>query len=127
MPTSHYFPLDYQNNNSETSLIQDLVDEQIKLFGADVYYLPRKNITDGVLDEIIHSEFTSLIAIEVMLQNVQGFGDNSEFISKFGLKITDEITITVSKRRWEEEVTKLNDIKIKERPNEGDLIYFPLT
>jgi hypothetical protein len=127
MPTSHYFPLDYQNNNSETNLIQDLVDEQIKLFGADVYYLPRKNITDGVLDEIIHSEFTSLIAIEVMLQNVQGFGDNSEFISKFGLKITDEITITVSKRRWEEEVTKLNDIKIKERPNEGDLIYFPLT
>jgi hypothetical protein len=63
-----------------------------------------------------------------MLQNVQGFGDNSEFISKFGLKITDEIKIIVSKRRWEDEVYKLQDaIKIRERPNEGDLIYFPLT
>ena len=128
MPTSHYFPLDYQNNNSETNLIQDLVDEQIKLFGADVVYLPRQNITDGVLDEIIHSEFNRHITFEVMLQNVQGFGDNSEFISKFGLKITDEIKIIVSKRRWEDEVYKLQDaIKIRERPNEGDLIYFPLT
>jgi hypothetical protein len=128
MPTSHYFPLDFQNNNSETSLIQDLVDEQIKLFGADVIYLPRQNITDGVLDEIIHSEFNRHITFEVMLQNVQGFGDNSEFISKFGLKITDEIKIIVSKRRWEDEVYKLQDaIKIRERPNEGDLIYFPLT
>ena len=128
MPTSHYFPLNFQNNNSETNLIQDLVDEQIKLFGADVIYLPRQNITDGVLDEIIHSEFNRHITFEVMLQNVQGFGDNSEFISKFGLKITDEIKIIVSKRRWEDEVYKLQDaIKIRERPNEGDLIYFPLT
>lgn len=128
MPTSHYFPQDFQNNKSETSLIQDLVDEQIKLFGADVIYLPRQNITDGVLDEIIHSEFNRHITFEVMLQNVQGFGDNSEFISKFGLKITDEIKIIVSKRRWEDEVYKLQDaIKIRERPNEGDLIYFPLT
>lgn len=128
MPTSHYFPQDYQNNKSETSLIQDLVDEQIKLFGSDVIYLPRQNITDGVLDEIIHSEFNRHITLEVLLQNVQGFGDNSEFISKFGLKITDEIKIVVSKRRWEDEVYKLTDaIKIRERPNEGDLIYFPLT
>jgi len=128
MPTSHYFPLNFQNNNSETNLIQDLVDEQIKLFGADIIYLPRKDIVGGVVGEIIHSEFNNKLTIEVMLQNVEGFGENSEFISKFGLKITDEISISVSKRRWEEEVYKIqSDLENIERPNEGDLIYFPLT
>lgn len=127
MPTSHYFPLYYKNNSGEQNLVQDLVDEQIKLFGTDVYYLPRKNIEDGVLGDIIHSEFSEKLVIEAMLQNVEGFGDTSEFISKFGLKITDEIRITVSARRWDDEVNRLKNIRIMTRPNEGDLIYFPLT
>jgi hypothetical protein len=127
MPTSHYFPLYYQNNNSETNLIQDLVDEQIKLFGSDIYYITRKTFTDNALNDIIHSEFSEKIVIEAMLQNIQGFGEQSEFISKFGLRVTDEITFTMSVRRWDDESLRLKNLKVPSRPNEGDLIYFPLT
>ena len=127
MPTSHYFPLYHKHISGEQNLVQDLVDEQIKLFGSDVFYLSRKLIKDGVLGDVIHSEFSEKIAIEALLQNVQGFGDTSEFISKFGLKITDEIKITISTRRWEEESPRLANLEVLERPNEGDLIYLPLT
>jgi hypothetical protein len=64
----------------------------------------------------------------MLLQNVMGFGDNSEFISKFGLRITDEIIFRVSTRRWDEEVADHNPaLTVTSRPNEGDLLYFPLT
>jgi len=127
MATSHYFPLYYKNNNSETNLIQDLVDEQIKLFGTDVYYINRKTFTINSLNDIVHSEFSEKIVIETMLQNVEGAGSPSEFISKFGLRITDEIKFIMSVRRWEQESIRLNNLKEESRPNEGDIIYFPLT
>ena len=64
----------------------------------------------------------------MLLQNVMGFGDNAEFISKFGLRITDEIVFRVSTRRWDEEVAEHNpNLTVTSRPNEGDLLYFPLT
>jgi hypothetical protein len=125
MPTSHYFPLNYGGYKGEQNLVQDLVDEQIKLFGCDIYYLPRNTIKDNTLDDIIHSEFTQKIVIEMLLQNVEGFGQ-SEFISKFGLKVTDEIKFAMSKRRWDEEVKGLN-VENMARPLEGDLLFFPLT
>ena len=101
MPTSHYFPLNYGGYKGEQNLVQDLVDEQIKLFGCDIYYLPRNAIKDNTLDDIIQSEFTQKVVIEMLLQNVEGFGQ-SEFISKFGLKVTDEIKFAMSRRRWDE-------------------------
>lgn len=127
MPTSHYFPLYYKNNNSETNLIQDLVDEQIKLFGSDVYYISRKNYVENFTNDVVFTEYKEKIVIEAMLQNVEGFGPQSEFISKFGLRITDEITFTISSRRWDQESSRLTNLKTFSRPNEGDLIYFPLT
>ena len=125
MPTSHYFPLNYGGYKGEQNLVQDLVDEQIKLFGCDIYYLPRTAIKDNTLDDIIQSEFIQKVVIEMLLQNVEGFGQ-SEFISKFGLKITDEIKFVLSRRRWDEEVRRLNVDNIA-RPLEGDLLFFPLT
>ena len=127
MPTSHYFPLNYKNNSSETNLYQDLVDEQIKLFGTDVYYITRKTIKDAPLNDVIYSEYSEKIVIEAMLQNVEGFGPQSEFISKFGLRVTDEITFSMSVRRWEKESLRLKNLEVESRPNEGDLIFFPLT
>jgi hypothetical protein len=125
MATSHYFPLNYGGFKAEQNLIQDLVDEQIKLFGCDIFYLPRNLIKDNPIDDIIYSQFHQKIVIEMYLQNVEGFGQ-SEFISKFGLKVTDEVKFIVSKRRWDEEVKKLN-VDNPTRPLEGDLLFFPLT
>jgi hypothetical protein len=127
MATSHYFPINYGGYSGEQNLIQDLVDEQIKLFGTDVYYLPRKITEDNQLNDIVYSEFNQKIVIEMLLQNIEGFGSPSEFISKFGLTITDEIKFIVSKRRWQEESKSILTIIEEDRPVEGDLIYFPLT
>ena len=121
-----YFP---QNggNRTEQNLVQDLVDEQIKLFGADVFYIPRVSIKDKTLGEVIQSEFNQSYMIEMMLVNVEGFGAGSEFVSKFGLRITDEITFVVSRRRWEQSANPALNLSVDGRPNEGDLVYYPLT
>ena len=128
MPTSPYFPTYYAGHSGEQGLVQDLVDEQIKLFGSDVYYIPRIALQDSTLDEIRYSKYQEQFQIEMILQNVMGFGDNAEFISKFGLRITDEIIFRVSSRRWDEEVAEHNPtLTLDSRPNEGDLLFFPLT
>ena len=128
MPTSPYFPTYYSGHSGEQGLVQDLVDEQIKLFGSDVYYIPRIVLQDSTLDEVRYSKYQEQFQIEMLLQNVTGFGDNAEFISKFGLRITDEIIFRVSTRRWDQEVAEHNPtLTLDSRPNEGDLLYFPLT
>ena len=128
MPTSPYFPSYYSGFSGEQNLVQDLVDEQIKLFGSDIYYLPRTILKDNTLDDIIYSKYQEEFQIEMLLENVTGFGETSEFISKFGLRITDEVKFRVSTRRWDEEVTEhAPNLTLDNRPNEGDLLYFPLT
>lgn len=126
MPTSPYFPTYYGGYSGEQNLYQDLVDEQIKLFGSDIYYMPRTILRDYTLDDIIYSKYESQFQIEMLLSNVEGFGDTSEFISKFGLRITDEVKFRVSTRRWDEAAASYN-LTVNGRPNEGDLLYFPLT
>ena len=128
MPTSSYFPTYHAGHSGEQGLVQDLVDEQIKLFGSDVYYLPKTVLADSTLDEVRYTKYQDQFQIEMLLVNVMGFGDNAEFISKFGLRITDEIIFRVSTKRWTEEVTEHNPtLTVPERPNEGDLLYYPLT
>ena len=130
MPTSPYFPTYHQGHSGEQTLVQNLVDEQIKLFGSDIYYLPKTALTDGTLDEVRYTKFQDQFQIEMLLVNVMGFGDNAEFISKFGLRITDEIIFRVSTNRWDEEVAEHSmaaKLTVPSRPNEGDLLYYPLT
>ena len=130
MPTSSYFPTYHAGHSGEQGLVQDLVDEQIKLFGSDVYYLPKTVLADSTLDEVRYTKYQDQFQIEMLLVNVMGFGDNAEFISKFGLRITDEIIFRVSTKRWTEEVAEHSmsaKLTVPERPNEGDLLYYPLT
>ena len=130
MPTSPYFPTYHQGHSGEQTLVQNLVDEQIKLFGSDIHYLPKTVLADSTLDEVRYTKYQDQFQIEMLLVNVMGFGDNAEFISKFGLTITDEIIFRVSTKRWEEEVTEHSmsaKLTVPERPNEGDLLYYPLT
>ena len=121
-----YFP-QYGGVATEQNLVQDLVDEQIKLFGSDVFYIPRVHLKDKSLGEVIQSEFSQSYMIEMFLVNVEGFGAGAEFVSKFGLRITDEITFVVSRRRWEQSANPALNLAVDGRPNEGDLIYFPMT
>ena len=121
-----YFP-QHGGVATEQNLVQDLVDEQIKLFGSDVFYIPRVHLKDKSLGEVIQSEFSQSYMIEMFLVNVEGFGAGAEFVSKFGLRITDEIQFVVSRRRWEQSANPALNLAVDGRPNEGDLIYYPLT
>lgn len=127
MPKSVYFP-QYGGNTSEQRLVQDLVDEQIKLFGQDVYYLPKEMLIDRSLNDVILSKFKDVLLIEMMLINVEGFGGSGALaMSKFGLRISDEVTFAVSKRRWQTYARDRIDTFVDGRPNEGDLLYVPMT
>ena len=126
----------YFNNHAfhgEQNLIEDLIVESIKIYGLDVQYLPRTIVAeDSFFGEDPLSKFTDSYEMEMYIKNVEGFEGEGDFLSRFNLEIRDQITFTVSQRRWAEEVT-LGDTHTDDegnnigRPAEGDLIYFPLT
>ena len=101
------------------------------MYGVEVYYLPRKYITEKtIIKEVIESKFDDAYPIEAYIENYEGYGDNTTILSKFGIQATNEITLIISKERFEEYITPLtrnkNNIKLSSRPKEGDLVYFPL-
>lgn len=127
MAKSQYFT-QFGGTENEQTLIQDLVDEQIQLFGQDVIYVPKTMLIDKTLNDVILSKFEDKVMIEMMLINVEGFGGSGAVaMSKFGLKLSDEITYAVSKRRWINYVETEIDTRVPNRPNEGDLLYVPMT
>jgi len=118
--TNRYFNL--FNPRSEQNLVDDLNREAIQIHGIDCVYLPRSNQKiDLVLGEDVLSKFDDVYDIEVYIKNVDGFEGQGTLMNKFGIDIKDQITLTISRTRFNDVVgTEL------ERPREGDLIYFPL-
>jgi hypothetical protein len=114
--------------SSEQQLVQNLVDEQIKLFGMDVYYVPKQMIIDRTMNDVVLNEFKEFYMIEMMLINVEGFGGSGAVaMSKFGLRLSDEIIFAVSKKRFQDTISKILQLTVQDRPNEGDLLYVPMT
>ena len=108
----------------EQNLLENLIIESIKIYGQDMYYVPRTlNNKDKIYGEDDVSTYTSATLVEFYIKNVEGFGGDGNFMSKFGLEIRDQVTFVIAKRVFEEEVDQ-NGALI--RPREGDLIFFPL-
>ena len=132
MATSAYFR--NYNNFNEQNLIDDLVIESIKIYGLDVTYISGEfNNRDEIFNEDDMPFYDEKYEFEAYVKNVDGFEGEGDFLSKFGLEIRDEMTFTVAKRRYEEEVTSHTHSgtgtvshTVSSRPVEGDLIYFPL-
>lgn len=123
MATNFFFH-NYQNSQ-EQLLIEDLIIESIRIYGLDMYYVPRTTVSyDNILNEDSNRSYGKAIPIELYIKNVDGFGGDGDFLSKFNIEIRDQITFTVARRVFEEEITTELDTLI--RPREGDLIYFPL-
>lgn len=120
--TNFYF--DNFSNQGEAELWEDLIVECIAIYGQDVFYLPRTLVDyDEILGEDDISKYTAAIPIEMYVKSFDGFEGDGAIFQKFGVEIRDQVIFTVSKRIWEREVgTKVENI----RPNEGDLIFFPL-
>jgi|TARA_R100000479_G_scaffold162621_1_gene100769 hypothetical protein len=127
MPLNSYF---LQGSNSEQRLVQDLINEQLKIYGQDVLYLPRKIINkDSILNETIASEFDDSFRLEAYLSNYEGFQGGGDILSKFGVQSTDQVTFIISKERYEDFISPFlagENVSLTSRPQEGDLIYFPL-
>ena len=136
-------PFFLQGSTNEQFLIQDIINEQLRIYGIEVYYLPRKIFkTDDILKEIQSSRFDDIFLIEAYLNNFDGYAPDSDIMTKFGLRLKNEISLTISRERYEEFIApflegissgiregKIADYDFTDlvtRPREGDLVYFPL-
>ena len=170
MATNKYF-----NNFAyarEQDLVEDLTIEAIKIYGHNVKYLP-KTISgiDHLFGEDKLLKYETAADVEMYVKNVEGFEGEGDFMSKFGLQINDQLTLTVARKRFDQIKTEklveetgynylqesantdapsrqflsntaasntesiiletgttgVNGYQItSERPQEGDLIFFPL-
>ncbi len=123
MPTNVYFDT---GTAPEQRLYENLIIEQLRAFGQDVYYLPRKLVNEDTLfGEDTLSSFNDAYIVEMYLDNIEGFEGQKEMMTRFGLDMQDEATWVVSKRRFEQLISTDQNLIVSSRPNEGDLIYFP--
>ena len=113
---------------SEQRLVEDLIIESLQIYGHDVYYLPREIVKeDDLFTEDVLSKFDENYMIEMYISNYEGFEGDGSLLTKFGVRIADEATFIVAKRRWEDLISSSNNLVSNFRPNEGDVIYLPLT
>ena len=130
MALNSYF---LQGSASEQRLVQDLINEQLKIYGIDIFYMPRKFVgTDDLMKENIVARFDDSFALEAYIQNYEGFQGSGDLMTKFGVRTTDELTLVVSKERYEDFIGTFyadgdDETVLTSRPKEGDLIYFPLS
>ncbi len=130
-------PFFLQGTSSEQRLVQDLINEHLGMFGVEVTYIPRKYVQrDTILNEVQSSKFDDNFAIEAYVNNYDGYGGQGDVLTKFGMSLKDEVTLTISKDRFEDFIapfmgglddgTGEGEIILSSRPREGDLVYFPL-
>lgn len=122
MATSVFF--NNFGSSQEQNLIEDLVIESIRIYGHDCFYLPRSLINkDNIYGEDSISEYNEQFMVEMYIKNVMGFKGEGDFLSKFNLQVRDQMTFTIAKRVFFDEI---GNVRGFDRPREGDLIYFPL-
>ena len=113
---------------SEQNLYENIIIESLKMFGQDVYYLPRTIVNENrVFGEDVPSKFSNSYKIEMYIENTEGFEGEGDLFSKFGVEIRDEATFIVARKRWNTTVGRIDNQIEGERPREGDLIFLPLS
>lgn len=122
MATNFFFN-NYQNS-MEQRLLEELVMESIRIYGQDIYYIPMVTVAkDQLYGEVAHARYDNAYPIEMYIKNVDGFGGDGTFLSKFNIEIRDEIEFSISSRVFAEEVGVAEDLS---RPREADLLWFPM-
>jgi len=125
MPLNVYF---HNGTKSEQNLFEDLTIEAMRVYGHDIWYLPRSYYSiDLILNEDTLSKFDSAFKIEMYIESIDGLEGDGKMYSKFGFEIHDQITLAVSRRRWNQLIGHKGYTKDSIRPREGDLIYIPMT
>ena len=126
-------PFFLQGSQSEQRLVQDLINEQLRIYGVEVKYLPRRIVNkDNIFTEVQSSRFGDNFSIEAYVNTFDGYGGAGDIMTKFGMSLKDELIVTISKERFEDFISPFleslpdDEIEVTSRPSEGDLIYFPL-
>lgn len=121
--STNFFFNNFQSSQ-EQLLLEDLVIESIKIYGHDVYYIPRVlNNYDSVYGADDQSSYELAYPIEMYIKSIDGFSGDGEFLSKFGVEIRNQVVFSMARRIFNEEIGQYTT---QERPNEGDIIWFPL-
>jgi hypothetical protein len=112
----------------EQKFMENLIIESIEIYGQNIYYLPRTYVNkDTILNEVESSEFNQALQVRAYVNNVDGWEGQGELLSKFGIRIEDKTTFIFSRSKFEEKVDDNAALNVEGRPNEGDLIWFPIT
>ena len=124
-------PFFTQGTTGEQNLVQDLINEQLRMYGVDIFYLPRKYLTENtVIREVVQSRFDMALPLEAYIDNYDEYSGAGNILSKFGVQSQDEVRLIISRERFENYITPLiqdqSNIKLSTRPKGGDLIWFPL-
>jgi len=124
-------PFFLQGSKSEQSLVQSLINEQLRMYGVEVYYIPRRYLTEKtIIKEVIESKFDNAYPLEAYVDTYDGYEGQGTLLSKFGVQPLNDLSLIISKERFETYISPLTknipDIKLSTRPKEGDLIWFPL-
>ena len=120
-----------QGSRGEQRLVQSLINEHLKIYGVEVTFIPRKFVNQStIIEEVTASKFDDNFAIEAYVENYDGYAGAGDVLTKFGMSLRDEVTLTISKERFEEFIAPFmdsgDDFELSSRPREGDLVFFPL-
>ena len=124
-------PFFTQGTSSEQNLVQDLINEQLRTYGVEIFYIPRKFVSEkSVIREVVQSKFDLALPLEAYIDNYDQYSGAGNLLSKFGIESRDEVRLVISRERYENYITPLiedqSNIKLSTRPKSGDLIWFPL-
>ena len=124
-------PFFTQGTSSEQNLVQDLINEQLRTYGVEIFYIPRKFVTEkSVIREVVQSKFDMALPLEAYVDNYDQYSGAGNLLSKFGIESRDEVRLVISRERYENYISPLIEdqanIKLSTRPKTGDLIWFPL-
>ena len=127
-------PFFLQGSSSEQRLVQDLINEQLKIYGVEVTYIPRKFVNRStVFQEIEASKFDDNYLIEAYVNTWDGYSGAGDVLTKFGMSLRDELQLVISKERFEDFIAPFLSQEDPDeigaailRPREGDLVFFPL-
>ena len=124
-------PFFLQGSQSEQRLTQDLINEHLKIFGVEVTYIPRKFVRkQTIIKEVQSSAFDDNFLLEAYVNTYEGYGGQGDVMTKFGVSLRDEVTLTISKERFEDFISPFlnsdDDYELATRPREGDVVFFPL-
>ena len=126
-------PFFLQGSQSEQRLTQDLINEHLKIYGVEITYIPRKFVRkQTIIKEVQSSAFDDNFLLEAYVNTYEGYGGQGDIMTKFGVSLRDELTLTISKERFEDFISPFleglpdSEVEVTSRPREGDIIYFPL-